>query len=68
MKIIGLKSHDFHVFNATIIACGYTWYPTNNLRLTLTRLCLFLNSICKKVIDPQNLEELEQEIVIFCVN
>jgi len=35
-----------------------------NVRFSITRLCSFFNFICKKFIDPQNLEELQQEIVI----
>jgi len=34
------------------------------VKFSITRLCSFFNSICKKVIDPQNLEELQQEVVI----
>jgi len=34
------------------------------VRFSITRLCSFFNSIGKKVIDPLNLEELQQEIVI----
>ena len=40
--------------------------PTS-IRVTITRLCLFFNAICKKVIDPQKLDELETEaITILC--
>nr|XP_004488447.1 uncharacterized protein LOC101493360 [Cicer arietinum] len=31
----------------------------------LTRLCLFFNAICSKVIDPKNLDDLENEAVII---
>ncbi|XP_050897643.1 uncharacterized protein LOC127104501 [Lathyrus oleraceus] len=36
-----------------------------NIRVTITRLFLFLNAICSKVINPENLDELEHEAVII---
>ena len=39
----------------------------NNVRNVLTRLCFFFNAICAKVIDPDKLDELENEaIIILC--
>ncbi|XP_050909534.1 uncharacterized protein LOC127123352 [Lathyrus oleraceus] len=38
-----------------------------NVRVTITRLCLFFNAICSKVIDPRNLDDLEHEAAfILC--
>ena len=38
-----------------------------NVRQVITRLCLFFNAICSKVIDPTRLDELENEaIIILC--
>ena len=37
----------------------------NKVRLAITRLCLFYNAICSKVLDPVNLDELENEAVII---
>ncbi|KAI4324130.1 hypothetical protein L6164_023692 [Bauhinia variegata] len=36
-----------------------------NPLMTITRLCLFFNAICNKVIDLQKLDELENDIVII---
>lgn len=38
-----------------------------NVRVTITKLFLFFNAICSKVIDPINLDDLEDEVaVILC--
>jgi len=38
-----------------------------NVRQVITHLCLFFNAICRKVIDPTRLDELENEaIIIMC--
>jgi len=38
-----------------------------SVRDAITRLCLFFNSICKKVIDPQMSHELKNEaIIVLC--
>jgi len=37
------------------------------VRQVITRLCLFFNAICRKVIDPTRLDDLENEaIIILC--
>jgi putative effector of murein hydrolase LrgA (UPF0299 family) len=38
-----------------------------NIRVTITRLCLFFIAICSKVIEPGNLDDLEHGVaVILC--
>ena len=38
-----------------------------NVRQVITRVCLFFNAICRKVIDPMSLDDLENEaIIILC--
>jgi len=37
----------------------------NKVRLAITRLCLFFNAICSKVLDPVKLDELENEAAIM---
>ena len=37
----------------------------NKFRLAITRLCIFFNAICSKVLDPVKLDELENEAVII---
>jgi len=37
----------------------------NNVGLAITRLCFFFNAICRKVLDPVKLDELENEAAII---
>ena len=36
-----------------------------NVRQVITHLCIFFNSICQKVIEPNTLNDLENEAVII---
>ena len=58
LKPIGLKSHDCHVLIQQLLPVAIRGILPKNVRFSIARLCSFFNSICKKVIDPQNLEEL----------
>ncbi|KAL0549236.1 hypothetical protein IC582_013717 [Cucumis melo] len=64
LKLNGLKFHDYHVFLQQLYPIAkrsvlpkYVWY-------TITRLCIFFNVICNKVVDVQQLEKLEEDIVV----
>ncbi|KAA0067714.1 hypothetical protein E6C27_scaffold352G00200 [Cucumis melo var. makuwa] len=35
-----------------------------HVRYAITRLCIFLNSVCNKVLDAQQLDKLEEDIVV----
>jgi len=37
----------------------------DKVRVAITRLCFFFNAICSKVIDPQQLDDLENEASII---
>ena len=37
----------------------------NKVKHAITRLCLFFNAICSKVIDPLKLDDLKNEVVIM---
>ncbi|CAK8541326.1 unnamed protein product [Lathyrus sativus] len=66
-ELIGLKSHDCHVLMQQLLPVAIRGILPNNVRKTITRLCLFFNAICCKAIDPLKLENLENEsAVILC--
>jgi len=65
LKLIGLKSHDCHVLMQQLLLVAIRDILPKNVKNTITRLCLFFNTICSKVIDPQNLDELENEADII---
>jgi len=67
LKLIGLKSHDCHVLMQQLLPVAIRGILPDNVRKTITRLCLFFNAICCKVIDPLKLDDLENEAaVILC--
>ena len=66
-KLVGLKSHDCHVLMQQLLPLAIRGILPNNVRKTITRLCLFFNAICCKTIDPLKLDDLENEAaVILC--
>ncbi|RDX79458.1 hypothetical protein CR513_40123, partial [Mucuna pruriens] len=67
IDIVGLKSHDCHVLMQQLLPMAICDVLLKNIRKVLTKLCSFFNAICSKVINPQNLEELENKaIIILC--
>ncbi|XP_021730849.1 uncharacterized protein LOC110697776 [Chenopodium quinoa] len=65
LKLMGLKSHDFHVLMQNLLPIAIRSILPKNVRYAITRLCLFFNAIYSKVIDPEHLNALEEEIVII---
>jgi len=37
----------------------------DKVRVAITRLCFFFNAICSKVINPHQLDDLENEVAII---
>ena len=67
LKLIGLKSHNFHVLMQNLLLVAFRGILPKNVRQVITRLCIFFNLICRKLIDPNNLDALENEaIIILC--
>jgi len=65
LKPIGLKSHDCHVLMQDLLLVAIRGILPKNVRQVITHLCLFFNAICRKVIDPTRLDELENEAIIL---
>jgi len=67
LKLVGLKSHDCHVLIQQLLPVVIRGILPKSVRHVITRLCMFFNSICQKVIDLATLDDLENEaIVILC--
>ncbi|XP_050914877.1 uncharacterized protein LOC127129795 [Lathyrus oleraceus] len=64
-KLVGLKSHDYHILMQQLLPVAIHGILPRNIRVTITRLCLFFNVICSKIIDSENLDELEHEAAII---
>jgi len=65
MKLVGLKSHDWHVLMQQLLAMAIRDILPNKVRHAITRLCFFFNAICSKVIDPVKLDDLKNEAAII---
>ncbi|KAG2405345.1 uncharacterized protein HKW66_Vig0046000 [Vigna angularis] len=67
LKLVGLKSHDCHVLMQQLLPVLIRGILPPSVRGILTRLSFFFNAICKKVVDPRGLDELENEgIRLLC--
>jgi len=67
LNLVGLKSNNCHVLMQKLLSVAIRDILPNKVRLAITRLCLFLNVICSKVLDPVKLDKLENEdAIILC--
>ena len=67
LKLVGLKSHDFHTLMQHLLPIAIRSILLKNVWYTITRLCLFFNTLCCKVIDISKLDQLQNKIVEVCV-
>ena len=67
MKLVGLKSHDCHILMQQLLPVALGGILPDKVRVSITRLCFFLNEIYSKVINPQQLDDLENKAsIIIC--
>ena len=64
LKLVGLKSHDCHVLMQQLLPVAIRGILPDKVRVAITRLCFLFNAICSKVINPQQLDDLENEAAI----
>ncbi|XP_073152932.1 uncharacterized protein [Henckelia pumila] len=65
LKLVGLKSHDYHTLMQQLLPVAIHGVLPKHVRDSITRLCFFFNELCNKVMDPSKLDELQREIVII---
>ena len=65
LKLVGLKSHDCHVLMQQLLPVAVRGIFPEKVRVAITRLCFFFNAICRKVIDPKQLDDLENDATII---
>ena len=53
-KFQNLKPHDYHVIMTQLLPVALRGLLSENVRLTIVKLCSFLNAISQKVIDTKN--------------
>ncbi|KAL0536960.1 hypothetical protein IC582_025923 [Cucumis melo] len=64
LKLNSLKSHDCHVLIQQLFPVAIRSMLSKHVRYAITRLCIFFNSVCNKVLDAQQLDKLEEDIVV----
>jgi len=62
-KFQNLKSHDCHVLMTHLLPVALRGILPENVRLPIVKLCAFLNAISQKVIDPEILPRLQNDVV-----
>jgi len=68
LKLFGLKSHDNHMLMQHFLPVAIQSLLPKNVRDAITRLCMFFNIICSKVVDPVTLDALQSDVVLtLCV-
>ena len=59
-----MKSHDCHIMLTQILPIAIRNALLKVVRNTLIHLCDFFNKIWKKVIDPEELDKLQENIIL----
>jgi len=62
-KLVGMKSHDLHVMMQVFLPIALRGLLSKHVRLTIVKMCVFFNKICSKVLDPKELETLQEDVV-----
>jgi len=62
-KLTNLKSHDCHVLMTKLLPLVLWGILPENVRLTIVKLCAFLNAVSQKLIDPDNLIKVQNNVV-----
>ena len=64
LKLFGLKSHDCHILMQNLLPVAIYSILPEHVRDAITRLCMFFNIICSKVVDVEKLDSLQMDIVV----
>ncbi|KAK1664839.1 hypothetical protein QYE76_052998 [Lolium multiflorum] len=62
-KFQNLKSHDCHVIMTQLLPIALRGLLPENVRVAIVKLCAFLNAISQKVINPEDLPRLQNDVV-----
>ncbi|KAL0553560.1 hypothetical protein IC582_007458 [Cucumis melo] len=68
LKLNSLKSRNCHVLIQQLFPIAIRSVLSKHVRYAITRLCIFFNFVCNKVLDAQQLDKLEEDIVVtLCI-
>ena len=63
LKLHSMKAHDFHVLMQKILPVALCHVLAKAVRNTICRLCLISRRICAKMVDPTDLDNLQDDVV-----
>ncbi|KAL5540395.1 hypothetical protein UlMin_042418 [Ulmus minor] len=63
LKLNGLKSHDCHTLIQQLLPIAIRGMLPKKVRYAITKLCLFFNALCNKVLDVNTLDGIQEELV-----
>ena len=63
LKIHSMKEHDFHVLMQQILLVALHHVLPKELRNTICRICFIYRRICAKMVDPTDLDNLQDDVV-----
>jgi hypothetical protein len=64
-KLVGLKSHDYHILIERLMPVMFHGYFSPNLWKMLAELSYFYRPICAKEISKKLMQRFEKEIVVL---
>jgi hypothetical protein len=63
-KLLGLKSHDYHVLLQRLLPIGMRGYLNKDICTTLFEFGNFYQQLCSKTVKASDLEKLEEHVVL----
>ena len=63
LRLIGLKSHNCLPLMQQLLPVALRVIDQKHVRYTITKLCLFFNSICGKTVDVSKLHSIQKDII-----
>ena len=64
LKLFGLRSHDYHTLMQQLLLVALRFVLLKHVRYTISRLCIFFNQLCTKMVDVPKLDEVHNELVV----
>ncbi|CAM8895405.1 unnamed protein product [Rhodiola kirilowii] len=64
LRLNGLKSHDHHTLIQQLLPIAIRGILPPKVRAAIQRLCVIFCSLCGKVVDPTELDRLQEQVVI----
>jgi hypothetical protein len=64
-KILGMKSHDCHIFLHRLLPIAIRGYLTTKIRTTLIGLSSFFKQLCARTLKLDVLKQMKDDVVVI---